>query len=136
MAGKSIAHPEPVKPKRQRKRAEPKPGSALEVLLLTQIQDDGLPKPEIQYRLIPGRRHRVDVAWPEWMVCMDVQGGTWANMAHNRGGRYADDCFKANEATLLGWAFFRVTRGQIESGEARKWVKRALANAGAIAQVA
>lgn len=54
-----------------------------------------IPRPELEYHGVPGRKYRMDIAWPESMVCLEIEGGTW------KGGRH--DHAKANAAAIAGW---------------------------------
>lgn len=69
----------------------------------------------------PTRKWRFDFAWPEQMVALEVEGGVWGKRTkngfipggHTSGTGYTNNCEKYNEATLLGWAIFRLTPAQI-----------------------
>lgn len=100
--------------------------SELEGLLLLQIRDAGLPEPEREYRITPGRRWRWDMAWPGPAVALDIQGGIWSGGAHVRGSGYTNDCQKANAAEMEGWVILHFTREMIESGEAVKTLTEVL----------
>lgn len=103
--------------------------SALEDALLQQIHLAGLPEPVRELRFHPVRRWRFDLAWPDYMLAVEVEGGTWAGGRHTRGGGYAEDCIKYAEATLLGWRVLRFTGGQVEDGTALRYVEMAIAKA-------
>lgn len=84
-------------------------------------QTAGLPQPEFQFRFHPKREWRWDYALPlgtsgGWFpgVAIELQGGTWINGAHVRGGGYQEDCDKANEGTALGWKVLRFTEADLE----------------------
>ena len=79
---------------------------------------DGLPQPEREYRFHPTRRWRFDFAWPQLMVAVEVEGGTWAQGRHTRGAGFERDADKLNAATSLGWCVFRYTAMRIRSGYA------------------
>lgn len=88
----------------------------LEQTLLNQLMAANLPEPEQEYPTGHGKT-RFDFAWPELMLAVEVEGGTWANGRHSRGAGYARDCDKYNQAQLAGWIIIRVTsdmlRGKI-----------------------
>lgn len=86
----------------------------------------GLPTPERQALLIPGRKLRWDFAWPELLVCLEVDGGTWIEGAHNRGKRIEADCEKQCLAAIAGYRTLRVTGDQVRDGRALAFVERAL----------
>ena len=93
-------------------------GSALEGALALHIRAAGLPTPEREMRFADGRKWRFDFAWPERMLAVEVEGGTWVNGRHSRGNGYADDCRKRNAAQRLGWRVFSFTSDMVKSGEA------------------
>ena len=92
--------------------------SELENLLLFQIKAVGLPKPLIEHKFHPTRRWRFDIAWPEYMLAVEVEGATWANGRHNRGSGFEADCLKYDNAMRLGWDIYRCTGDMIKSGRA------------------
>lgn len=77
-----------------------------------------------EYRFHPQRRWRLDFAWPERKVALEVEGGTWINGRHNRGSSFEADCEKYNEAAILGWRVIRVTGSMVEDGRALSFVQR------------
>jgi hypothetical protein len=85
-------------------------------------------EPEREYEFHPVRRWRFDVAWPEHLVAVELQGATWAQGRHTRGQGYRNDCEKAIEAQLLGWTVLWVTRDMLEDDPAliMAWVKQAM----------
>ena len=101
--------------------------SLLEDLLAWQIKVAKLPEPVREHRFAKPRRWRFDFAWPERMIALEVDGGTWVNGRHSRGSGVAADCEKASRAAILGWRVLRVTGDQVKSGEALAWASDALA---------
>lgn len=114
-----------------------------EKLLALHIFAAGLPVPQREYRwaaehvkLGRGVRERLkgaglqdwrfDFAWPELMVAMEVDGGTWSRGRHVRGKGFEGDCRKCNEAQLRGWCVLRVTTDMVASGEARDLLERVI----------
>ena len=100
--------------------------SRLEDTLLAQIADAGLPEPVREYRFAPPRRWRFDFAWPDRLLAVECEGGTWANGRHNRGAGYANDCEKYNAATLAGWRVLRFESEWITHGAALSEIRKAL----------
>lgn len=100
--------------------------SPLERLFLDHCLLAGLPPPVQEHRPIAGRRWRFDFAWPEAMVALEVEGGTWAHGRHNRGSGYESDVQKYNAATMAGWKVLRATGAMVRSGEALKVAMEAL----------
>lgn len=86
----------------------------------------GLPMPVREWTFAPGRRWRFDLAWPDRMLAVEVDGGTWIGGRHTSGVGFEADCVKLNEALCLGWRVLRVTPRHVESGDALTWVERAM----------
>ena len=84
----------------------------------------GLPVPERQYYFHPTRKWRVDFAWPEFMLIVELEGGVWVRGAHNRGAGFIKDCIKYNEAAVLGWTVLRFAGGMITNGVALECLER------------
>ena len=100
--------------------------SDLEDLLAQHIQYAGLPTPEREYRFAPPRRYRADFAYPSERLLIEVEGGTWTNGAHVRGGHYQSDCEKYNLAAKLGYRVLRFTSNMIKDGSALMTIEEAL----------
>jgi len=100
--------------------------STLETILHNQIRAAGLPAPVTEFLFHPSRKWRADFAWPEAMVILEVEGGTWTRGRHSRPKGYADDCEKYSRASLLGYTVLRATGEQIRQGLAIQWLSEAL----------
>lgn len=100
--------------------------SALEDLLAFQIKAAKLPLPFAEYRFMPPRLYRFDFAWPNRLLAVECEGGTWGKSRHTTGKGFAADCVKYNLAAIAGWRVLRVTGDQIKSGEALQWIERVL----------
>jgi hypothetical protein len=94
--------------------------------LLSQCRLVGLPMPVQEFRFWPGRRFAFDLAWPDRMLALEIDGGVWTQGRHVQGAGYTRDCVKFAEATIRGWSVLRVTTGQVVSGQAVEWVRRCL----------
>lgn len=101
--------------------------SPLEYELSFQMRAAGLPEPAREYIFNPVRKWRFDFALPVPMIAIEVEGGIWTKGRHTRGKGYEEDCYKYNEAALLGWRIFRFTPKMIRSGEAIRYIEMALA---------
>lgn len=91
------------------------------------IKAEKLPVPVTEHRFDPVRRWRFDFAWPERLLAVEVEGGTWVNGRHSRGAGMQADMTKYNTAAAQGWRVFRVTEALIRDGSAINWIKGALA---------
>ena len=101
-------------------------GSEPERALLFQPQAVGLPEPQRELRFAPPRRWRFDLAYPEKMLAVEIEGGVWVSGRHSRGAGSTKDMEKYAEALCQGWRVLRVTPAQIDSGQALGWIERLL----------
>lgn len=78
----------------------------LEDTFLFQIKTLGLPEPVREHRFMaPVRQFRFDFAWPDVMLAVEVEGGTFARgkSRHTTGSGFHNDCIKYNYAVLYQW---------------------------------
>ncbi len=87
-------------------------------ITIVRNQFPGLEEPQQEHRFHPVRRWRFDFAWPDLMVAIEAEGGTWTRGRHTRGKGFEDDCEKYNAATASGWHVIRFTRGMVDDGRA------------------
>lgn len=85
------------------------------LLLLSQLEEAGLPAPEREFVFHPKRKWRFDLCWPELKLAGEVEGGIWLQTKTGRGKghahpiRFSKDCEKYSEAAILGFLLIRVT---------------------------
>ncbi len=84
----------------------------------------GLPKPVDEFIFHPTRKWRLDYAWPESKVALEVHGATHKGGRHVTGKGFANDREKMNEAQLAGWIVIECTTDNIS--KIRDWLERAL----------
>jgi hypothetical protein len=84
-----------------------------------------IPAPTTQYRFCE-RKWRMDFAWPDIKLAVEVHGGTWSGGRHTRGNGFANDREKMNQAVLLGWRVLEFTGEQVKSGYAIKTIEEAM----------
>lgn len=63
------------------------------------------PVPEYIFHNI--RKWRIDFAWPEEKIALEIEGGIFVGGRHSRGAGMQADFTKYNEAALLGWRIFK-----------------------------
>lgn len=102
--------------------------SELEETLLLLIRAEGLPIPEREFMFARdiGRYWRFDFAYPEQMIGIECEGGTWSGGRHVRGAGYEKDLEKYNQAVALGWRVLRFTKGMIDSGIATQTIREVM----------
>lgn len=67
---------------------------------------------------------RFDLAWPEYWLAVEVQGGLFSKGAHVQGMHLRREYEKTNEAAIRGWVVLHVLPEQITDGELTKWLHR------------
>ena len=87
-------------------------------LLLVELRSLNFPEPVFEHRFHPKRRWRFDLAWPDLMLAVEIDGGTWTGGRHVSPVGYAKDCEKLNAAVVAGWRVLRFTPQMIENGQA------------------
>lgn len=99
------------------------------VWLAPQLADRGLPAPAREFRFVADRRWRLDFAWPEQRLALEVEGGVWTRGRHTRPIGFLGDMEKYNRAALEGWRVLRVTPQQLRNGAAVALLEAALRTA-------
>ena len=109
-------------------------GSLLELLFYQHLRgyrlDEGC---EREYVFAEPRKWRFDFAWPQLLIAVEVEGGSWSGGSHTRGQRFEQDVEKYNEATLRGWRLFRFTSDQVNDGRAIAFMRRVFPGSEAMA---
>jgi len=117
--------------------------SNLETLLLSQISWLNLPLPEIEWRFaaeLVGREKgmrkrlkerglkdwRFDMAWPQLMFAVEVEGITPQGGRHQRIKGFMDDIEKYHAAIEMGWTVYRTTGHLIANGKAVQLINKIL----------
>lgn len=100
--------------------------SDLEELLALHLRAAKVTPPVRELVFAPPRRWRFDFAWPDRMLAVEVEGGTFVQGRHSRGKGIEGDAEKYNAATLLGWRVLRFTTDMIHDGRAWATIERAL----------
>ena len=90
----------------------------------TKLHLHGLPAYVTEYHFHPVRKWRLDYAWPEIKLAVEVHGGAYTNGRHTRGGGFTVDREKMNEAAIYGWTVLEVTTAHVRSGQMRQWLDR------------
>ncbi|CAN5426125.1 MAG: type IV toxin-antitoxin system AbiEi family antitoxin domain-containing protein [Acidimicrobiia bacterium] len=87
--------------------------SVLEMLAVTLLADTGLPSPVQQYPFPwrEVREGRVDLAYPEQRMIIELDGRRWHSRTESLDGDHQRD----RTAQLAGWRVFRFTWHQLES---------------------
>ena len=100
---------EPAKRKRAKPVKKSHPDREGQFLKLFQKLADGLVLPVPQYVFHPERKWRLDFAWPDVLVGVEIDGGVFQQRAtgHRSISGVMRDGEKSNAAQLLGWCVLR-----------------------------
>lgn len=101
-------------------------GSTLEQEFAWQIRVSKLPTPVFQYRFLPPRRFRFDVAYPDRMLAVELNGAIWTQGRHTRGKGATSDAEKLSLAAIEGWRVLIAVPEHVRSGQALRWLEEAL----------
>lgn len=77
-----------------------------------------IPKPISEYKFHPHRKWRLDNAWPEYRLAVEIEGSVWTQGRHTRGSGFVKDLEKYNELAKMGWWLLRFTPQQVKNGYA------------------
>lgn len=83
-------------------------------------------KPKTEFRFNPSRKWRLDFAFPDQKLGIEINGGIWRVSGHTTGTGLTRDYEKGNSAILLGWRVLNFTPAMVKSGEAIKIVMECL----------
>lgn len=112
---------------RERARAERKrQAEALRAEFARWCQAHGIPAPTPEHQFAPPRRWRMDWAWLEQRVYLEMQGGIWTNGGHNRGSGYVRDMEKFNAAAVAGWRLLLVVPEDLFTEATAQLIRNAL----------
>jgi very-short-patch-repair endonuclease len=97
-----------------------------EQAFLLMLKARKMPTPTPEYRFHPTRKFRLDWAWVDAKVGLEVDGGIWTGGAHGRGTGITRDQEKTNLAAGLGWRILRCTPSKLMADETLDHINRAL----------
>lgn len=97
-------------------------------LFFALLKREGLPIPEREYQFCPPRKWRMDYAFPDARVGIEVDGGIWiaGGGHHTRGQGWLDDAEKLNTAAAMGWRMLRTTPSGLHDLETVALIRRTL----------
>ena len=84
----------------------------------------GIPEPVREYKFHPTRRWRIDYAWPDHRLAVEIEGGIWNYGRHNRASSFIKDMEKYNNLTLMGFYLLRFTVQQWTNLEAHATIRQ------------
>ncbi len=86
-----------------------------------------VPQPTPEFRFCE-RRWRLDYAWVDEKVALEIEGGVWdwAPGRHNRRKGFQGDLEKYNRLAVLGWRLLRCTPQDVKDGSIFALIRKAL----------
>lgn len=81
-----------------------------------------MPEPVAEYQPIPGRRWRLDYAWPRERVGLEIDGGLFAGGRHGGARSVARDLEKRNTLTAARWHVIHVAPSQLWQETTWQWL--------------
>lgn len=115
---------------RSQPQAQEARGSQLELQFLEQLRQAMLPEPEREYRFATPRRYRLDFAWPDRKLGVELEGGIFRSgpQGHSSIGGIKRDMAKHNLAVSLGWRVYRFHVDDLNSNVALNVIAHEFAN--------
>ena len=86
----------------------------------------GLDEPVLEHRFHPVRKWRLDLAWPDRLLGVEIDGGAFSGGRHTSGPGFRKDAEKFSVAATMGWRILRVLPEWVPSGQALAWCIAAL----------
>src|SRR5688500_17266216 len=77
-----------------------------------------LPKPEPEYKFLTDRKFKIDFAFVDQRIAVEIEGGVWTGGRHVRGSGFMKDKEKYNLLAKEGWRLFRFTPEEANNGKA------------------
>jgi hypothetical protein len=85
-----------------------------------------LPRPTVEFQFVAFRAWKLDVAWPELLVGVDIQGGAFKGGHHSRGPGMRDDFEKLAHAVMRNWRVLLMMPEQVKAETGLFWIERTL----------
>ncbi|MBO1109929.1 hypothetical protein J2R62_17380 [Plesiomonas shigelloides] len=85
----------------------------------------GVPKPVSEHVFQPMRKWRLDFAWTEYRLALELNGCVYSGGRNTRRDGDSEDREKMNKAAVLAWTVIESTEKQVRSGKLRDGLERA-----------
>lgn len=107
-----------------RKQHAPKPLTGSSLIFFGTLDALSIPRPHREYLFHDTRDWRMDYAWPEQKIALEVEGGVFTGGRHTRGVGFMNDMEKYNAAAVMGWRIIRVVPTQLCKTETIQMLKK------------
>ena len=105
-----------------------RPRSKPEELFALHLRLKKIPHFVREYQFAAPRKWRVDFAYPELAIAIEIEGGIHTNGRHVRASGFEKDCEKYNALAEKGWSLFRYTPQMVKDGRAIEQICEVLNN--------
>ena len=109
-----------------RPQSRQRSGPNLEEVFALQIRATKLPAAQREYLFHHRRKWKFDFAWPQAMIAVEIEGGTYVRGRHVRPEGFRRDCQKYNSATLMGWRVLRGDSAMVKDGSLLETITEAM----------
>lgn len=79
-----------------------------------------LPAPAKEFKFHDDRKWRIDYAYPDKKLAIEIEGGVWTKGRHTRGSGFIRDMEKYNALAEAGWRLLRYMPNKIDFLQIRK----------------
>jgi hypothetical protein len=86
----------------------------------------GMPPAITEHKFHPTRLWRMDYAWPEYKLALEIEGGAFIGGRHTSGMGFVADMVKYNEAASLGWIVLRCQPKDLLKIEVLDWITKCI----------
>ncbi len=83
-------------------------------------------EPIPEFRFHNTRHWRLDFAYPEHKLAIEIEGGVWSKGRHTRGSGFIADMEKYNELAVMGWRLLRFTPQDLNKSKTYETIKQCL----------
>ena len=82
-----------------------------------------IPAPIPEYRFCIERKWRIDYAWPELLIALEIEGGIWSKGRHITPHGFLRDMEKYNKMSENGWLLLRYEPNKIDFIQVKKTIE-------------
>lgn len=98
--------------------------------LIRQCTELGCPEPFAEWDFRADRKWRFDLAWDDFGIAAEIEGGVHSQGRHTRAQGFVNDAHKYNAAACMGWTVIRIPTPMIADGTGALYVALALQASG------
>ena len=89
-------------------------------------QKFNIPAPVPEYQFCIDRKWRIDYAWPELTIALEIEGGIWTRGRHITPTGFIKDLEKYNRLAQSGWLLLRYEPRKLDFFQVKKTIDNQL----------